>query len=213
MHVILAFFFSSRRRHTRCSRDWSSDVCSSDLAAEPLEGDDLDQASHGRDVAWHVPTGSSGSVMSAFGAMLSRALDVEYKPLTIWWTDGSAAIEPCCLLIRGMPSADSFVSLLDGSWNSGLWRSVRTVSAAASTSLTTTVVRAAPAEPPALPAGLRASGVTGSGGAPAQQDAVLQRTPIGLWAVGDGPRGPGGGGGARPMSREVLGDILPSATL
>src|SRR5690606_40663978 len=25
------FFFSSRRRHTRFSRDWSSDVCSSDL--------------------------------------------------------------------------------------------------------------------------------------------------------------------------------------
>src|SRR5207302_6709518 len=29
------FFFSSRRRHTRFSRDWSSDVCSSDLAREP----------------------------------------------------------------------------------------------------------------------------------------------------------------------------------
>src|SRR5690606_39855698 len=28
----LLFFFSSRRRHTRFSRDWSSDVCSSDLA-------------------------------------------------------------------------------------------------------------------------------------------------------------------------------------
>src|SRR6266700_5489960 len=27
------FFFSSRRRHTRFSRDWSSDVCSSDLSA------------------------------------------------------------------------------------------------------------------------------------------------------------------------------------
>src|SRR5258707_14134637 len=27
------FFFSSRRRHTRYWRDWSSDVCSSDLAA------------------------------------------------------------------------------------------------------------------------------------------------------------------------------------
>src|SRR5690606_39969802 len=27
-------FFSSRRRHTRFSRDWSSDVCSSDLTAE-----------------------------------------------------------------------------------------------------------------------------------------------------------------------------------
>src|SRR5207249_9306818 len=27
------FFFSSRRRHTRSKRDWSSDVCSSDLLA------------------------------------------------------------------------------------------------------------------------------------------------------------------------------------
>src|SRR5690625_2593122 len=29
--VCLCFFFSSRRRHTRWPRDWSSDVCSSDL--------------------------------------------------------------------------------------------------------------------------------------------------------------------------------------
>src|SRR5687768_18163672 len=31
------FFFSSRRRHTRCSRDWSSDVCSSDLFQQPIQ--------------------------------------------------------------------------------------------------------------------------------------------------------------------------------
>src|SRR5947209_18097237 len=31
MFVIFFFFFSSRRRHTRYWRDWSSDVCSSDL--------------------------------------------------------------------------------------------------------------------------------------------------------------------------------------
>src|SRR5690606_39995277 len=30
-HYVFLFFFSSRRRHTRFSRDWSSDVCSSDL--------------------------------------------------------------------------------------------------------------------------------------------------------------------------------------
>src|SRR6266496_5722737 len=39
------FFFSSRRRHTRSLRDWSSDVCSSDLlwaeaAAAGLDGED-----------------------------------------------------------------------------------------------------------------------------------------------------------------------------
>src|SRR5699024_12124621 len=31
--VMVFFFFSSRRRHTRSKRDWSSDVCSSDLTA------------------------------------------------------------------------------------------------------------------------------------------------------------------------------------
>src|SRR5690606_40001739 len=30
---VFFFFFSSRRRHTRFSRDWSSDVCSSDLGS------------------------------------------------------------------------------------------------------------------------------------------------------------------------------------
>src|SRR5206468_9592500 len=40
--VCVCFFFSSRRRHTRSDRDWSSDVCSSDLtigvAKRPLVG-------------------------------------------------------------------------------------------------------------------------------------------------------------------------------
>src|ERR1035438_10777027 len=37
MRRCLFFFFSSRRRHTRCLSDWSSDVCSSDLV--PFWGD------------------------------------------------------------------------------------------------------------------------------------------------------------------------------
>src|SRR5215212_10729585 len=31
LSYIIIFFFSSRRRHTRCLSDWRSDVCSSDL--------------------------------------------------------------------------------------------------------------------------------------------------------------------------------------
>src|SRR5690606_5232452 len=34
--VSIFFFFSSRRRHTRFSRDWSSDVCSSDLPVKKV---------------------------------------------------------------------------------------------------------------------------------------------------------------------------------
>src|SRR5206468_7942864 len=36
------FFFSSRRRHTRSDRDWSSDVCSSDLGDELITKGALD---------------------------------------------------------------------------------------------------------------------------------------------------------------------------
>src|SRR5207249_9749789 len=37
LYFVFCFFFSSRRRHTRSKRDWSSDVCSSDLS---FRGDD-----------------------------------------------------------------------------------------------------------------------------------------------------------------------------
>src|SRR5215472_17852973 len=35
INSMICFFFSSRRRHTRCLSDWSSDVCSSDLPNAP----------------------------------------------------------------------------------------------------------------------------------------------------------------------------------
>src|SRR5262245_49061117 len=45
----LLFFFSSRRRHTRCLSDWSSDVCSSDLDDHP----DVPRARLGADLRQH----------------------------------------------------------------------------------------------------------------------------------------------------------------
>src|SRR5438445_3931464 len=36
LFIVFFFFFSSRRRHTRYWRDWSSDVCSSDLTSTPI---------------------------------------------------------------------------------------------------------------------------------------------------------------------------------
>src|SRR5690625_6296092 len=48
------FFFSSRRRHTRWPRDWSSDVCSSDLLTIVSI-----QASAGRRVLEHDPAATA----------------------------------------------------------------------------------------------------------------------------------------------------------
>src|SRR5690606_16468428 len=54
--LLCVFFFSRRRRHTRFSRDWSSDVCSSDL----LVANAIHQASNctGAFVAWNCGAAS-----------------------------------------------------------------------------------------------------------------------------------------------------------
>src|SRR5689334_24158892 len=46
----MLFFFSSRRRHTRWNCDWSSDVCSSDLAEEIVDDSNKDKPASRREV-------------------------------------------------------------------------------------------------------------------------------------------------------------------
>ncbi|HEX4387010.1 MAG TPA: type VI secretion system-associated protein TagF [Steroidobacteraceae bacterium] len=180
-------------------------------AAGPFEGEDLDGVNAGQNVAWHLATGAAATLTCAFAALLQRTLDPEYKPLTLWWTDGSAMIEPCCLLVRGLPAADAFVSLLDGSWGSGEWRSVRTLGTP-ERPVTAPVVRA-PAVAPALPAALRSSGLSDPGGRSSNQDALIERTPLGLWAVADGLGGLSEGDVASRMVCDVIASLAPNATL
>src|SRR5690606_39553185 len=60
---LVCFFFSSRRRHTRFSRDWSSDVCSSDLGTAPhLSGELLADMAQVNIV--HIPYKGSGPAQS-----------------------------------------------------------------------------------------------------------------------------------------------------
>src|SRR5690606_10471963 len=63
MFAFYVFFFSSRRRHTRFSRDWSSDVCSSDL---PWSGERTPLTEQGVDprygLVWHIPAGKAAAV-------------------------------------------------------------------------------------------------------------------------------------------------------
>src|SRR5215469_2867059 len=84
------FFFSSRRRHTRSLRDWSSDVCSSDL---PLR-DDVD-------AQWRL--GVRAAELDATGkrVLLADGSAVEYDRLLIatgtrarpWHDEAEAALD------------------------------------------------------------------------------------------------------------------------
>src|SRR5690606_39461244 len=66
------FFFSSRRRHTRFSRDWSSDVCSSDLCVLPvlsLKALGLAQSGESRERARAHALWYTAGVLVAFAAV------------------------------------------------------------------------------------------------------------------------------------------------
>src|SRR5216683_4282216 len=81
-----AFFFSSRRRHTRSDRDWSSDVCSSDLrtftVAEAV-------AITGERVAAVGPN----AAMAAFTAPATRIVDLQGKTVVPGLIDGHAHMD------------------------------------------------------------------------------------------------------------------------
>src|SRR5206468_6085441 len=69
----LFFFFSSRRRHTRSDRDWSSDVCSSDLASCRTDGMLAHALTLGERLAEEVEAASLGPRAGAPGPALHEA--------------------------------------------------------------------------------------------------------------------------------------------
>src|SRR5699024_6457527 len=85
----LFFFFSSRRRHTRSKRDWSSDVCSSDLPAKAKKNDKYQIGLYIRDSAAGIGTMTFYEPKSGkYGALGHVISDMDTKkPLDI--DDGS----------------------------------------------------------------------------------------------------------------------------
>src|SRR5471030_1584458 len=60
------FFFSSRRRHTRCLSDWSSDVCSSDLRGlQTREGEPIPKSRLSSDCTLQLECMKSESLVIA----------------------------------------------------------------------------------------------------------------------------------------------------
>src|SRR5205814_6531890 len=70
----LCFFFSSRRRHTRCLSDWSSDVCSSDLLLK-AGGGSLSIPAAAREV--FDVTGAGDTVVAVMALALAAGASLE----------------------------------------------------------------------------------------------------------------------------------------
>ena len=156
---------------------------------------------------WQLPIASPRDLGSTLVQLLSHRLSARYAPLTMWWTEGSADVEPACLVVPGLPPPDGFGAMLDGSWARERWHLVpATVDRSAAADFAPLVA------PPAM--GFRSAARTDVGRVRRiNQDAFVERPEIGLWAVADGMGGHADGEVASRMVCDALADLVPGSTL
>jgi serine/threonine protein phosphatase PrpC len=138
--------------------------------------------------------------------LLYARLRETHGPLTVLWTEGSARVEPSCLLLSGLPAPSTYAALLSGQWLETGWR----------------VVKSKTQTPPARndtwvgerPMSYRSAGATDVGVVrQINQDAFIERTEIGVWAVADGMGGHDHGEIASRMICDALAALVPGETL
>jgi type VI secretion system protein ImpM len=152
--------------------------------------------------SWQIPIGSAAQLAPMFEQLLSQRLSSIYNPLALWWTEGSSAVEPSCLIAKGLPQPNTFGALLDGSWAPYRWRPVP---ARVDTSATLEM-----RVQDAVPVGFRSAAASDVGlSREINEDAFVERPEVGIWAVADGLGGHRAGEVASHMVCDALADMMP----
>ena len=152
------------------------------------------------DQAWRVPLRTVASLRLPATQVIGDYWQQSFGAGSLWWTDGSALVEPSWLIARGLPEANRFSAMLDGEWKGAGWN----VAIAEIQPCT-----AKPAVPvPTGPACARSAALTDPGPVrSSNQDAFLERPDLGIWAVADGIGGLSQGELASRMVCDSLVDV------
>ena len=152
--------------------------------------------------AWQIPLATASGVTFAFEQMLSLHLESKYRPLVLFWTEGSGVVEPSCLVVKGLPSPEQYPALLEGSWTTRRWRSVPAHVSEEATLSGTLVIDEGP------PLYFRSAAATDVGRIRTNnEDGFVERPEAGLWAVADGMGGHSHGEVASRMVCDALSDF------
>ena len=169
-----------------------------DSASSPI----LDDGAEG----WQIPIGSTADLNETFTQLMSERLTALYDPLALWWTEGSAIVQPSALLVRGLPHPDSFSALLDGSWSDRQWHSIPGHIETPAQPTERLVEDLAPPR-------FRSAAASDVGRVrQINQDSFLERTDVGIWAVADGLGGHSDGEVASRMVCDALADMVPDSS-
>jgi type VI secretion system protein ImpM len=144
--------------------------------------------------------GADGPIQ-AYADAVEAMLAGTNRPFSAWWTRGSSTVAPSLLLHDAAPEPDQFAALLDGRWREWGWHEgLRAGPPAASKS-------AGPPEPEPDPGLVKLVGAARSHKGTRRRrndDAVVNRSDLGLWAVVDGA----GGHAAADYAAGVVADRL-----
>lgn len=146
----------------------------------------------------HLPLGERVDIGPTALAWLGQLMDRSVPQAVLWWSSGSASVQPSWLITRGLPEPAAFAAMLSGAWADWPWGAGETP--AAESILDTAPVRFA------------CAGTTHPGRVRSEnQDAYASRPELGLWAVADGMGGHSAGRLASQATADALAGVEPRA--
>ena len=157
-----------------------------------------------------LATDGPEQLAAVFDQLVMQRLNSVYGPTSVWWTDGSSAVRPSALIVRGLPPPGLFTAMFDGTWSDRGWK---TIPVDASTDPHMGGAGGIAPRYSTAPE-FRSAALSDVGRMrEVNQDAYLERPEAGLWVVADGLGGHQEGDIASRMVCDALADITPEAHL